>query len=455
MATAPAPCLTHFRRLSGRLQWPNNAWHRHTARRWVAAKNRWNLIRQRANEQHIDYVRQLKGPRPQRSLEVDPRLQSHRQDFRQTIAYPELTQQPSEELQLLGPEDALEQRFQGEIRSVPFEPFGTIDIVHGDIFDVEAEAAIFPMAPNLMPYRGLGLEAFDRGGRELVQETFIKAKEDCEERDSKEGLKAGDTLVVGGRGVRTKNIMFVIMPWFWQGSPMDAAKRFRFCAKSAFGRAAADNGFSSIALPNVGGGIFGYEPRDCSLILLEEAVESLLQIEARVPSYRLKKITFIEADLETAESLHGALVEVAHRWLPEKQVTTAPQYWGHSSRRLVVMPDAPCWFWRRHRVKFKKHHGVKRRQRYNWRSNIKPFLWRAHKVHQPPPLMVYRQTGEPAPHDRQLPARPFYFRGVTHWLFPNRRSGFHMLRKSGRGTWVAKAAKMAHYRPGVDARPRL
>lgn len=28
--------------------------------------------------------------------------------------------------------------------------------------------------------------------------------------------------------------MFMIMPWVWEGSPMDAAKRFRFCTKRAF-----------------------------------------------------------------------------------------------------------------------------------------------------------------------------------------------------------------------------
>merc|ERR1712226_1113853 len=121
------------------------------------------------------------------------------------------------------------------------------------------------MAPNLMPYRGLGLEIFDRGGTALVQDAFQAAKSThlkTHGKSAAEGLQPGEVLVVDGRGVEAKKIMFVIMPWFWQGSPMDAAKRFRFCAKSAFGRAAADNGFSSIALPNVGGGIFGYEPRD-------------------------------------------------------------------------------------------------------------------------------------------------------------------------------------------------
>ena len=39
-----------------------------------------------------------------------------------------------------------------------------------DIFTVQTEAVILPMLPNLMPYRGLSLEVFDRGGKDLVKE---------------------------------------------------------------------------------------------------------------------------------------------------------------------------------------------------------------------------------------------------------------------------------------------
>merc|ERR1719343_1219685 len=109
----------------------------------------------------------------------------------------------------------------------------------------------------------------------------------------------------------------------------------------------------------------------------------------------------MDSNKERAEALDGALVDAAHRWLPDMRLTTAAEWWGKSSRRLLVLPAVPNWFLKRDMVKFKKFHGVKRRARRNYIGNIRPVLWRAHKVHQPPPLLVYRDSGEPAPHEKQ------------------------------------------------------
>lgn len=233
---------------------------------------------------------------------------------------------------------------------------------------------------------------------------------------------------------------------------MDAGKRFRHCVKHALSRVGSSNGFSSVALPNLGGGIFGYEPRGSSRTLLEESFETLLQIESQAPSYTLKQITFVENRFETAELLNNALTELSHRWLPERRLTTAPQYWGRATRRLILLPLLLRSPYRRHKLKFKRHHGVKRKARRDYLGNIRPFLWRAHRVHQPPPLLVTKDAGEIAPSEVQHKARPYYFRGVTHWLFPSRRSGFHALRKSGRGHWVGQPRQ---YRLREDVRPRL
>eukprot|EP00442_Polarella_glacialis_P028651 CAMPEP_0115050362 /NCGR_PEP_ID=MMETSP0227-20121206/1735_1 /TAXON_ID=89957 /ORGANISM="Polarella glacialis, Strain CCMP 1383" /LENGTH=225 /DNA_ID=CAMNT_0002434195 /DNA_START=400 /DNA_END=1073 /DNA_ORIENTATION=- len=225
------------------------------------------------------------------------------------------------------------------------------------------------------------------------------------------------------------------MPWFWEGSPMDAGKRLRDCVRRSFldasGHGSGGAAFESIALPNLGGGIYGYEPRNSSRV--EEAVEALLQIESSTPNYTLRKISFVDSNRQAVDAFHDALTEVAHRWLPERKLTTAPQWWGQHTRRLVVLPAAPNFFWKRFKVKFKKRHGVKKRERHNYIGNVKPWLWRAQRVQQPPPLMVYQQSGEVAPRELQLKARPYYFRGVSHWLFPSRRGGFHGMRRSARG----------------------
>ena len=241
---------------------------------------------------------------------------------------------------------------------------------------------------------------------------------------------------------------------------MDAEKRLRFCVRRAFHMASLhchsvlSHGQTlgskrslqkkikrnplhllrckggTVALPNLGAGIYGYAPKDSSELFVEEAIESLLQLEASEPTYGLRRICFVDAKLDTAEALASALVEVSRRWLPEERIVTAPEWWGRQTRRLVVLPDVPNFFWRRFRVKFKKRHGVswlfrrvsksfevlerseiKKRFRVNYIGNMKPKLWRAQKVQQPPPLLV-KPDGSLA--EDQLKARPYFYRGWRH-----------------------------------------
>eukprot|EP00931_Biecheleriopsis_adriatica_P105060 TRINITY_DN79656_c0_g1_i1.p1 TRINITY_DN79656_c0_g1~~TRINITY_DN79656_c0_g1_i1.p1 ORF type:complete len:460 (+),score=86.01 TRINITY_DN79656_c0_g1_i1:32-1411(+) len=439
-----------------------------TLRRWRhAGKSRFNMIRQRAMQQHVDYLRQLQPPRPARSVEVEPQLRPPTAELRTTFGHPEVTRQPAES-ELLSLQARPAPTLSGCIGEVELEPFGKIEVHHADIFTFldddpwQSKAIILPMAPNLLPYRGLGLEAFDRGGRQLVTKTFDaalggEAGEGPEGQNQNASLNAGDTIQVSlhylRKGASEKDqekILFTIMPWFWEGSPMDAGKRLRDCVRKSFQEASLH--FESVALPNLGGGIYGFEPKDSSRTLVEEAVEALLQIEASTPSYRLRRICFVEKSREAAESFHDALVEVSHRWLPERKLTTAPQWWGQQTRRLIVLPAAPNFFWKRVRVKFKKRHGIKKRARHDYIGNIKPWLWRAQRVQRPPPLMVYQASGEVAPAEKQLRPRPYYFRGVSHWLFPSRRGGFHSMRRSARGQWVGL---LQQYKIREAVRPRM
>lgn len=415
------------------------------------------MIRQRATQQHIDYLRQLDPPRPYRSVEVESQLRSIPAEIRTVFGHPEVTRQPTEtelaedrrlrslELPQTAP------RYRGLLRKLEMDPFGTIQVIHGDLFEFsDADCLILPMSANLLPYRGLGLEAFERGGRTLVSQTFQQVK-GASSKASK--LEVGDTILVPGHGTNAKQIMFCIMPWFWQGSPMDAGKRLRYCVKKAFLKATEQGiAIKHIALPNIGGGLYGFEPKNSSLMMLEEAVEALLQIEASTPNYELQTLSFVDISSEVAESFEAALVEVSHRWLPEKRLITAPEWWGVQSRRLIVCPDAPNFFLKRFKIKFKQRHGVKKLVRRNYIGNIKPWLWRAHKVQQPPPLLVYKKSGEVADQEQQLKARPYYFRGVSHWLFPSRRSGFPVMRRGAHGQWVGV---LRPNKLGEQTRPRL
>ncbi|CAE7257600.1 dnaJ [Symbiodinium sp. CCMP2592] len=456
--------------------------------RAILSKSRFNLIRQRATQQHVDYLRQLDPPRPQRTAEIEPQLRSRVGDLRTTFNHPEIMHQPTETaLRSLEPRKSL--HYEGRIREVQLEPFGVIEVHHEDIFAFNASllkgpsegkgsvarALVLPMASNLLPYRGLALEAFDRGGPELVKDTFheAQARHSLEKKLRQVGgeevaqheihLEVGAAVEVplhhlapaelrqslqSSKEAEYNKILFSIMPWFWEGSPMDAGKRLRFCAREAFAHAARhckrvcdsverSSGIYAqgcVVMPSLATGIFGYQPQDSCRALVEEAFEVLLQLEASEPNYSLHRICFVEANRDVADSFSTALTEVSRRWLPAHKVTTAPQWWGKQTRRLVVLPAVPNFFWRKFKIKFKRRHGVKKRERVNYIGNIKPFLWRAARVRQPPPLLVHQEDGGIA--EDQLKARPYFFRGVSHWLFPSRRGGFHSMKRTSRGQWV-------------------
>jgi len=520
--------------------------------RQPSGKNRFNIIRHRAREQHVDYLRQLKAPSPYRKADVDPKAEELHQTTRRNFLYPDLTTQPQPEQLRLAPEVALKPRYEGvPLGGFEVEQFGRLEAWHDDLFNMGAadastsssssssrpDVVILPIQPNLTPYRGLTLEVMERGGPQLVEDIYTAAKTlmDAEARKVKEknegagdpssktgetalaaALDAGHTFLVPqakGEGqqqfkeryadVPCDRMLFVVVPWFWQGSPLDAAKRFRFCIKSAFTELTSGkyNGIHSVMLPNIGCGVYGYEPHKSSQIIVEEAFEALVQMEKAVPNYNLKKIMFVDSRKETAYDLNEALTEVAHRWLPERRITTAPEYWSHATRRLLLLPAVPNFFLQRSRVKFRKRHGVLKRERHHYIANIRPWTWRAHRVQQPPPLLVYKHgksTGTTAPvqsplypdlsrgsppriavaggelerllpprlevvgddafgpgdasdrrlaldgassrnERRLLSGRPFFKGGVTHWLFPSRKSGFNsVMRKSSRGQWVGQ-----------------
>lgn len=431
-------------------------------------RKKYQGVLERASTQHIDYLRQLDPPRPQRRVNVDPKLLRPWDETRQVFGYPHLMQQPSsEEARLRAPRIALAPKYGGELRSFALEPFGTVKVVHGDIFEAQCDAVILPMSPNLVPYRGMALEALDRGGAELVQRVFAEAKALWEgaKRESATGAKRGTEALISGDVVAVddtrsdRRIFFVIMPYFWQGSPMDAAKRLRHCVRSALAEVCRQaRGPASVAMPSLGNGIFGYEPKDSCRILAEELAEAMMQLDAHAPNYCLKSVQLVDTRRETAEQLEDAMTDVARRWLPSERLTTAAQFYGGQTQRLVVLPAANRFYWKRHPVKFKKNHAVVRKARRNYLGNVVPRLWRPQTMHQPPPLLVHREvdpaTGQVriAERERQLGPRQFYLRGVTHWLFPTRRSGYHALRKSGHGRWVADPRR---WRLAPFVKPRM
>ncbi|CBZ53272.1 conserved hypothetical protein [Neospora caninum Liverpool] len=352
---------------------------------------------------------------------------------------------------------------------------------------LHADALLVPVPPNFLPYRGFGLEVLERGGTALQKAAFIEVKQKLQQREaardvlstagseegsqprarhfnfssgrvpqesvSESGLDPGDVILTPTFGVcRSVSLLaFLVTPYYWQGNSTEAARRLRFTMRRALAELNRQ-GPGSLLLPFVGLGLYGYEPRGAAEILIETAVEQLLQVDAVEPNYSLRKITFVDRDATNAALLAEAAQAAKRAWLPEHQVVPAPVYWSQNSRRLLDVTEGMLMFCRKHtRLSFKKHHGVIRRQKTHYFSNVRPFLWRASRVLEPPPLLLYKHSGATA--DWQLPARPFYRQGVSGMLFPPRlRRGFPSMRVNAKGQFVG-VNKMPYI--AEKAQPRL
>eukprot|EP00392_Amoebophrya_sp_AT5.2_P011986 g12080.t1 len=306
-------------------------------------------------------------------------------------------------------------------------------------------------------------------------------------REQAATLDIGDVVSVDASKEETRcpayaslcdRVSFLVFPYFWQGSALDASQRLRFCVKQGLERAVHGfaeasssprsgsspspsaetaggckengDGNSSSAIERDGApaappsvpirrhtvifqhlalGLYGYEPKNSARILLEESFEALLQLDA--PAFRpnqIEAIKIVEQDLQTARVLAYELRQLKALHSPNLRPRTAHSFYQNLFRKLIALPDQPGQYLRQHRVTFQKKHGIIRNRRHHYLVNMRPLLWRAQKVNLPPPLLV--ESGSGLPCEKQLRARPHYEQGVTHCLFPKPKTGFHALRRS-------------------------
>lgn len=416
----------------------------------------------KAREQHISWIRQSNKEEEayKEILKVDPLIRPKHHQVKSMLGFEgpnaaPLTKQESpdstkdREEQLL--RDIIAPSFRKEVGAVELGPFGRITVVHGDIFNQPGSVRVFPIPPNLMPYKGLSLEVLERGGDVLLRELFSTARLMYSEHvvaPARENENATEPLqkhvnrgLPIGSVIPANDCLFVVMPFYWQGSSSDANQRLRYALKNVvdFAVRKYEKKVSRLVIPHIGRGVYGYEAEWSTEALIEEAFEGLLQLDyAEAVKTELSEIAFIDNDFSVVDEFKEALEFVADKWLPERRLVPAPQFLSAQSKRLIVMDENSelSTMRRKDKYKFKQYHGKLRNLggRY-FRNTLQSWIWRTQKILEPPPLLVNAQSGEIA--SKQLPARPYFFRGLSHTLFPtNLRTGFAAMRRSRNGRLV-------------------
>lgn len=335
-----------------------------------------------------------------------------------------------------------------------------ITVSHDDIFDSfhrsgEAyDLTIIPMSPNFMPYKGIGLKALERGGedmyravlkevRDLLQIKKQNVDREVEELAKEAGvsvnqfdktdlqrqisMQPGEIVVVKTENgaVETPFIGFLVMPFFFQGNPLQASKALGHAWASGL-KHINELGIRSAISVHPGKGIYGYDVPRHAEILMENSFEQMLQLNELAPKYSLQKLKFVDSSLQTAKDLSTALNQQECHYHPEKRLVSAAEWHSHHETRLLTVPASTVRKCRRSILfKFKKHHAIVKRTKTNYRQNIRPYKWRRSGfLLEAPSLQVYEHSGIRAAVEEQLPARPLHKGLYDHTYTPSPKSTF-------------------------------
>eukprot|EP00371_Babesia_bovis_P000483 XP_001609130.1 hypothetical protein [Babesia bovis T2Bo] len=364
----------------------------------------------------------------------------------------------------------LDTGYAGALEVLEIDHYGTISVEHGNILEMDADAILIGVPPNLTPYGGLGLQLLERGGKKLITALVKRAKAIIAERmkaieDMREQFKSpkeyesaikefkalqiGDVILTPPFGAtRATVIGFVITPFFLETSSRDAVLKVRHVVKTALEQVNR-MGISNLLMPLLSDSISGYEPIKGAQATIEEAYEVITQADSPKPVYAIKQLRLVHKQLGEARNIAKALIEVAHEKRPELEVQPAAVYFSRATQRLIEFDESVLKFCSQtSKITYKKHSVVRKSKRMHWIRNIKPYVWRPGRYNAPPPLLVYRATGTPA--HFQLGPRPFYKDKLSHVLFPLLRKPIKATRISLKGRLVGQPKQDPIFRQCVE-----
>jgi O-acetyl-ADP-ribose deacetylase (regulator of RNase III) len=172
-----------------------------------------------------------------------------------------------------------------------------LQLIKGDITDVEADAIVNAANSSLMGGGGVDGAIHRKGGPKILEECRrIRATE------WPDGLPTGKAVITSGGNLKAKHVIHTVGP-VWLGGFHVEAELLKQAYKNSL-RLAAAKGLKTIAFPSISTGAYGYPIEDASRIAVRTVKEFLEKED------KLEKIVFVlfserdfEIYLETAKSI--------------------------------------------------------------------------------------------------------------------------------------------------------
>lgn len=148
-----------------------------------------------------------------------------------------------------------------ERRKLSIQLEGTqLDLVEGDITELEVEAVVNAANENLVMGSGVAGAIREKGGPTI--------QEEC---DRIGGTPVGTAVITGGGELKARHVIHAVGPRMGEG---EEDRKLQSAVRSSL--ALADrHGLRSIALPAISTGVFGFPVDRCARILLTEVYRYL------------------------------------------------------------------------------------------------------------------------------------------------------------------------------------
>ena len=172
-----------------------------------------------------------------------------------------------------------------------------LQIIKGDITDVEADAIVNAANSLLMGGGGVDGAIHRKGGPKILEECKrIRATE------WPDGLPTGKAVITSSGNLKAKHVIHTVGP-VWLGGFHVEAELLKQAYKNSL-RLAVAKGLKTIAFPSISTGAYGYPIEDASRIAVRTVKEFLEKED------KLEKVVFVlfserdfEIYLETAKSI--------------------------------------------------------------------------------------------------------------------------------------------------------
>jgi O-acetyl-ADP-ribose deacetylase (regulator of RNase III) len=165
----------------------------------------------------------------------------------------------------------------------------TIEIVQGDITELDAEAIVNPANQHLQMGGGVAGAIRKKGG--------IEIQEAC---DRVGRIEVGEAVITGAGRLKARHIIHAVGPRMGEG---DEDRKLRAATVNSL-RVADENALKSLAFPAISTGIFGYPLDRCAAVMLATTKEYLEGTKG------IEKVVFCLYDSLAKETFEKVLLDL-------------------------------------------------------------------------------------------------------------------------------------------------